>query len=189
MKGKTKSFSDLALTTAKTSALRTMKRCVTLIREAIAAEFPSFDAVMAFSIFNLSSDPSPQRHGGFTPLRKQDGLKRLSNLFELDELALSHEFQKMHNIAEAHFKQAGCSNRDAWRWAYRRACHNRSKAQTWKLPNLDIVTWLCLLAYIFWLGRGIFFSMTFQDRAVSGTCCLHGVVRQHILGRANFFQN
>jgi hypothetical protein len=189
MKGKTKSFTDLALTTAKTSALRTMKRCVTLIREAIAAEFPSFDAVMAFSIFNLSSDPSPQRHGGFTPLRKQDGLKRLSNLFELDELALSHEFQKMHNIAEAHFKQAGCSNRDAWRWAYRRACHNRSKAQTWKLPNLDIVTWLCLLAYIFWLGRGLFFSMTFQDRAVSGTCCLHGVVRQHILGRANFFQN
>jgi hypothetical protein len=90
MKGKTKSFTDLALTTAKTSALRTMKRCVTLIREAIAAEFPSFDAVMAVSIFNLSSDPSPQRHGGFTPLRKQDGLKRLSNLFELDELALSH---------------------------------------------------------------------------------------------------
>ena len=125
----------------------------------------------------------------FAPLRKQDGLKRLSNLFELDELALSHEFQKMHNIAEAHFKQAGCSNRDAWRWAYRRACHNRSKAQTWKLPNLDIVTWLCLLAYIFWLGRGLFFSMTFQHRAVSGTCCLHGVVRQHILGRANFFQN
>lgn len=37
--GQSKVYTDLALTTAKTSALRTMKRCVTLIREAIAA-FP-----------------------------------------------------------------------------------------------------------------------------------------------------
>ena len=93
----------------------------------------------------------------FTPLRKQDGLKRLSNLFELDELALSHEFQNMHNIAEAHFKQAGCSNRDAWRWAYRRACHNRSDLEVAQFRHCNLV---CLLAYIFWLGRGMFFSMT-----------------------------
>ena len=80
MKGKTKSFTDLALTTAKTSALRTMKRCVTLIREAIAAEFPSFDAVMAFSIFNLSSDPSPQRHGGFCPSEETGWFKKAFQL-------------------------------------------------------------------------------------------------------------
>ena len=132
VKGGARSLSALRADVAKRKALRTMRRSIDLIKAAIAAEFPDFDAVMAFRVFDLSPDS-----GSSTAEGKADSIARLAKVFALNPGKLKAEFDRLWPIAFAQHKNAGCNNRQAWQFAFRRAVSKTSQA--WDLDNLEVV--------------------------------------------------
>ena len=103
-----KSFSTKAINAAKRDALEKMRESVVLIREAIAAEFPSFDAVMAFHVFDLADQPIPRRNALLpTPQRnrKEESLQRLARLFQVDANGLKDEFFRLQTVWPKHISR------------------------------------------------------------------------------------
>ena len=127
-----RSLSALRADVAKRKALRTLRRSIDLIRAVIAAEFPHFDAVMAFRVFELS--PSS---GSSTAEGKADSIARLAKVFALNPGKLKAEFDRLWSIAFAQHKNTGCNNRQAWQFAFRRAVSKTSQA--WNMDNMEVV--------------------------------------------------
>ncbi|CAK9092405.1 Uncharacterized protein SCF082_LOCUS43483 [Durusdinium trenchii] len=91
---------------AKAAAVRRMQACVTVCLEAVRAEFPSFEAIMAFKAFNVedSGASTKRRADGMNSeavRARQDSLKRLSQLFKVDSLGLQREFEMLRGMALA----------------------------------------------------------------------------------------
>eukprot|EP00438_Fugacium_kawagutii_P002479 Skav225633 [mRNA] locus=scaffold1513:165191:167925:- [translate_table: standard] len=104
----------------KAQALARIRACCCVCRETVQAEFPSFDAVMAFHVFSLHSGGRPPDTvvAGGPP---QDSLSRLCQLFQVSPQDTHEQFDKVQGVARAHLEQSGCGNRDAWRFAIDRA--------------------------------------------------------------------
>ena len=96
-------------------------------RKAVQAEFPDVDAMMAFKAFHVGVP-------GTCSQEQLQGLQRLSKLWGLDYAETLAEFQMVLRIAQAHQKESGCSNKDAWQWAMRRTAKTK-----WPVKNLEKV--------------------------------------------------
>lgn len=117
----------------KAQALSKIRACCYFCRETVQAEFPSFDAVMAFQVFSLhpgGRSPGAVVVGG--PPR--DSLGRLCKLFQVSTLETQQQFDKVQGVARAHLEQSGCGNRDAWRFAI-----GRARTAQWKVKELEQV--------------------------------------------------
>ena len=107
------------LAAAKRAALRKMQACVELCKEAVRAEFPSFHAIMAFKVFSVSE-------GAATSHSVSANLTKLAKLFKVDPVALEEQ-------------ATGCSNRQAWQYAFRRAA--ASATTHWRTESLQPAPW------------------------------------------------
>ena len=131
---------------AKSQALQRMRRIVKVCQAAARAEFPSFDVVASFKIFNLEAGPSESTDlldvvslsGGRKQVEASDSLERLAKVFQVACNQLVIEFELLRNIAEAHIKATGARNREAWQHAWR-SYHSRSSRH--KLLALDPAAW------------------------------------------------
>ena len=92
-----------------------MKVC----QAAARAEFPSFDVVASFKIFNLEAGPSESTDlldvvslsGRRKQVEASDSLERLAQVFQVACNQLVIEFELLRNIAEAHIKATGAQQR------------------------------------------------------------------------------
>ena len=124
--------------------LQSLRGIVKVCRAATQAEFPSFDVVVAFKVFNLEAAPSKSTDlldivalsGRRKPLEAAHSLERLAKVFEVSLNPLVTEFEMLRNIAEAHVKATGARNREAWQHSWK-SYHCRSSRQ--ELP----AAWLC----------------------------------------------
>ena len=125
---------------AKRSALQRMRKVIKVCEDAVRSEFPSFDGMMAFHVFNLKEDvgcptssglqdmiSSGQRH--FHKPCEGESLERLALIFEVSRDKLIAEFEYLHGVASACMKTAGVSNRESWQWAWRK-CSGRKDMTT-----------------------------------------------------------
>jgi hypothetical protein len=108
-------------------ALARLRACCVVTRKAVQAEFPDVDAMMAFKAFHVGVP-------GTCSQEQLQGLQRLSKLWGLDYAETLAEFQMVLRIAQAHQKESGCSNKDAWQWAMRRTAKTK-----WPVKNLEKV--------------------------------------------------
>ena len=108
-----------------------MRGIVKVCRAAAQAEFPSFDVVVAFKVFNLEAAPPKS-----TDLLDIVALSGRRKVFEVSLIPLVTEFEMLRNIAEAHVKATGARNREAWQHSWK-SYHCRSSRQ--ELP----AAWLC----------------------------------------------
>ena len=89
---------------AKRSALQRMRKVIKVCEDAVRSEFPSFDGMMAFHVFNLKEDvgcptssglqdmiSSGQRH--FHKPCEGESLERLALIFEVSRDKLIAEFE------------------------------------------------------------------------------------------------
>jgi len=86
---------------------------VSLVEEVVAHEFPSWHLAAAFQVFHLS-DCVRGRDCSADVLRN---LERLAQVYSVPFEALKQEYARLLPIAAALKKQAGLSNREAWREA------------------------------------------------------------------------
>ena len=120
------------LAAAKRAALRKMQACVELCKEAVRAEFPSFHAIMAFKVFSVSE-------GAATSHSVSANLTKLAKLFKVDPVALEEEFQMVFPVAAVQQQATGCSDRQAWQYAFRRAA--ASATTHWRTESLQPAPW------------------------------------------------
>ncbi|CAJ1453878.1 unnamed protein product [Effrenium voratum] len=137
------------LAAAKRAALRKMQACVELCKEAVRAEFPSFHAIMAFKVFSVSE-------GAATSHSVSANLTKLAKLFKVDPVALEEEFQMVFPVAAVQQQATGCSNRQAWQYAFRRAA--ASATTHWRTESLQPV----LSAYLCWTTSSSGVEQTFS---------------------------
>lgn len=142
--GHVRALNAKRLDAAKVKALRIMQRSVVLIRESIQAEFPHFDAVMAFDVFDLGVadglTSAARGRPGDLAAGKRHSLERLAKLFDFSFAELKHEFETLHSVAMARKKTSGCENREAWQWAWRRVSAQRlRRPQEYTFPCLEVV--------------------------------------------------
>ena len=89
---------------------------MSLVEEVVAHEFPSWHLAAAFQVFHLS-DCVRGRDCSADVLRN---LERLAQVYSVPFEALKQEYARLLPIAAALKKQAGLSNREAWREALQR---------------------------------------------------------------------
>ena len=122
---------------AQEAALRVMARCVALCKETVRAEFPDFDVIMAFKVFNVEGKKlkgaqrarSKSSDGLTSGQAAADSLQRLSQVFGVDPQGLQQEFSKLRAIALAHHESSGCCNRAAWQHAFARVAGKQACTQ------------------------------------------------------------
>ncbi|MCP4240808.1 MAG: hypothetical protein GY772_09640 [bacterium] len=107
-------------------------RCWTeLVHDVLAAEFPDFDSVNAFSIFDLceqekqgapASEPgnSAAQRGTSGNLATATALARLALIFGVAPGGLTEEFERMKTVAQTMKAKTECDNKAAWLEAWRR---------------------------------------------------------------------
>ena len=145
--GHVKLLGDHGLAHARQAALRVMARCVELFKETVRAEFPDFDVIMAFKVFNVQKNTGMQcvkrsKPDGLTSGRAVlPALQRLSQVFKVDSLGLQQEFGKMHAIALAHHESSGCGNRAAWQHAFTRVAGSQVRSRQ-SIENIFPASWL-----------------------------------------------
>ena len=115
-----------------------LQEWVALVEEVVAHEFPSWHLAAAFQIFHLS-DCVSGRDCSADVLRN---LERLAKVYSVPYEALKQEYARLLPIAAALKKQAGLSNREAWREALHRTS-SRKGAQATALIQV-------LAAYLCW---------------------------------------
>ena len=135
------------LETAKRNALQHMRRVMKVCEDAVRSEFPSFDSIMAFNVFNLKSDVGGTTSGecrdmiesqARQPQQQQNSLERLALVFRVPAGALVSENQYLHRVASSRMKTAGTSNREAWQFAWRRCSASRNLQDLRPVPGLHI---------------------------------------------------
>lgn len=141
------------LENAKRSALQHMRKVIQVCEDAVRSEFPSFDGMMAFHVFNLKEDVgcptssglqdmiSGQRHNVHKPC-EGESLERLALIFQVSRDKLIAEFEYLRGVASARMKASGLSNRESWQWAWRK-CTCR-KAMTTLEPATSIILCFCI---------------------------------------------
>ena len=93
-------------------ALGIMRGWLKLMVLEVNAEFPEWEFVQSFAVFNLSDEPAAlaQRHG--PALRRH--LCRIAHALKLEESALHWEFTSHLGDACAHFREHGGSFKKSW---------------------------------------------------------------------------
>jgi hypothetical protein len=122
---------------------RCLERMVRYVKLAIAvtvAEFPSFDLLCAFQVFHLDSPDSllagpgtrnarfEHAHRASSDTRQDHHLQKLARFFNLDAIALRHQYNELKVCAQKHKSTTHCDNASAWREAVRRFCSRRPNA-------------------------------------------------------------
>ena len=106
----------------------------------MAAEFPSFELLKSFSVFEVNEQRQPKGGiGDDAPIDRKTHMERLAHAFSLDEASLVEQFDSLEHVARNRMKHVGCSNFDAWAYAINRvkqrrrgrACHS-----TWDLEQV-----------------------------------------------------
>lgn len=125
--------------TSRAGALGHVRQCCTVAREAVKAEFPHFDVVMAFKIFSLNEADGMN----LASPEKRQAVQRLCQVWEEEFEQVWPEFQQIYRIAQTQKKHAGSSNREAWQWAMRRAKQTR-----WPVAHLEplVCAYICFTA-------------------------------------------
>ncbi|CAL1162991.1 unnamed protein product [Cladocopium goreaui] len=116
---------------------------VSLVEEVVAHEFPSWHLAAAFQVFHLS-DCVRGRDCSADVLRN---LERLAQVYSVPFEALKQEYARLLPIAAALKKQAGLSNREAWREALQRTS-SRKGAQGRKYEATALIQ--VMAAYQCW---------------------------------------
>ncbi len=111
------------------SALGRFKAWCGLARSVVAAEFPEFESVQAFTVLALQPF-AEQRCCDAEEERalRTDKLEKLSALLELDIHALTQQFFDHLPIAQHHFDKNGCTSLVAWRTALERIFEGSDRA-------------------------------------------------------------
>ena len=99
-------------TTTIARALRIMRGWLKLMVIEINAEFPEWEFVQAFAVFNLSDEPAARAPRERATLRRH--LCRIAHALQLDAPALHWEFTSHYGDARAHFIQHGGSSKASW---------------------------------------------------------------------------
>ena len=116
---------------------------MSLVEEVVAHEFPSWHLAAAFQIFHLS-DCVRGRDCSDDVVRN---LERLAQVYSVPVEALKQEYARLQPIAAALKKQAGLSNREAWREAIQRTSSRKgTQGSHYEVPSLMPV----LAAYLCW---------------------------------------
>lgn len=125
--------------TCRAGALGHVRQCCTVAREAVKAEFPHFDVIMAFKIFSLNEADGMN----LASPEKRQAVQRLCQVWEEDFEQVWPEFQQIYRIALTQKKHAGSNNREAWQWAMRRAKQTR-----WPVAHLEplVCAYICFTA-------------------------------------------
>ena len=107
--------------------LKRMAGWVALVAKVIAAEFPAYEVVQSFSVFNLSRDSHGDPDGSTTIMAKQ--LSRLANVLGQDANALHAQWADHRPLARKHFTLEGCTFLEAWKRAINKTQqkHNRNR--------------------------------------------------------------
>ena len=113
---------------SRAEALSHVRACYQVAREAVKAEFPHFDIIMSFKVFQLG-DGCPSSD------EKHEPLQCLCQVWNTDFQNTLAEFQQVFRIAQSHKKSSWCSNREAWQWAMARAIKTK-----WPLQKLEPVS-------------------------------------------------
>ncbi len=122
------------LQAAQTSALHRMQNWVYMCQETVMAEFPDFDVIGAFEIFN---GLSPTGGGGVTPPTISRSLCRLAKTFKVDPDGLKAEYEDLRGIAASVQRKTGCLNRQAWKHAYDRTQARAESRRAHPIVNLQ----------------------------------------------------
>ena len=111
----------------KQTCLARMQEWVSLCDYIIAAEFPDFELIHAFWIFNVvTGSRTKTGHGYFDDdpelvaacaTERAAAFARLATAFGVDEVALTEQFNKCLPTARHRAMHYGCSNAEAWKFA------------------------------------------------------------------------
>ena len=107
--------------------LKRMAGWVALVAKAIASEFPSYEVVQSFSVFNLSQNNHDDPDGSTTIMAKH--LQRLAKVLGQDANALHAQWVDHRPLARKHFTLEGCTFLEAWKRAINKTQqkHNRNR--------------------------------------------------------------
>ena len=102
----------------KQRCIARMRNWIDLCSMVINAEFPDFELVSAFSVFNLASQVRSGRRRGNVDEEQRAvqhrALERLALAFSVNADALKHQFFDHIDLAQQRYIAARCSNMDAW---------------------------------------------------------------------------
>ena len=113
----------------KQTCLARMQEWAKLCDYIIAAEFPDFDLIHAFWVFNVTGRRAKTGHGYFNDdpamvaacaTERAAVFNRLATAFGVDEVALTEQFNTCLPIARHRATVLGCSNGEAWKFAAKR---------------------------------------------------------------------
>jgi len=89
-----------------------VKLCVSVVR----AEYPAFELVQSFAVFQCDPRRAGRVHGDF-----QNDIDKLALAFKQDSSQLRSELEGLRHVAACHSEKTGCSNFHAYKHAVHRA--------------------------------------------------------------------
>ncbi|CAE7724072.1 unnamed protein product [Symbiodinium sp. CCMP2592] len=126
-----------------------LKTCLALVIATVNSEFPHFEALRAFAVFNVREkrNSAMSEHTAWTQ-RRLSSIARLAKFCEVPEEHLLQQFIDLEPMARHEAASSGCASFDAWRKVILRA--NTRKATRDKHPSEALTA--VLVKYGTWCG-------------------------------------
>ena len=136
--GAIKSVGGRAADAALQNCFRRMEAYTALVADVVRTEFPDYELLCAFSVFNLddSGRDRPANTGG------DISLQRLAKAFDVHEAALKDQYHRLRAVAlQKKRDRPDVCNKTAWQEAVR-SCHRHHGTKlNWNLSALLPVLW------------------------------------------------
>ena len=136
--GAIKSVGGRAADAALQNCFRRMEAYTALVADVVRTEFPDYELLCAFSVFNLddSGRDRPANTGG------DISLQRLAKAFDVHEAALKDQYHRLRAVAlQKKRDRPDVCNKTAWQEAVR-SCHRHNETKLkWNLSALLPVLW------------------------------------------------
>ncbi|CAK0864004.1 unnamed protein product, partial [Prorocentrum cordatum] len=108
------------------SCLHSLSRWVKLCVHVMRAEFPDFELIQRFSVFNLDADAASRRGGREHEAARRRDIAVLANAMGVGEADLRNELDALAPVARQRRTQTGANTLDSWIAAIRRAESRKS---------------------------------------------------------------
>lgn len=138
----------------------------------IKHEFPEWDFISSFQLFNVSSD----RKTSATECRDVH-IQRMAKFFKLDLVQFRSQLEDLSALARAHSKSTGCDSYNAWRRTIEKVTSTARRAQAHPCDVLLVA----LVRWAGWslsssgveqsFGHGTHFATARQSAASEATEC------------------
>ncbi len=115
--------------------LNRMHCWVRLAAEVLRTDFPSYELMQAYSVFNVGLR-SPGRQSADVVATEEENLERIASSLALDKEVLVAQFRHNLPIADRLKKSEQCSNGEAWRLALATTQYRKSVAERFPVGEL-----------------------------------------------------